>query len=363
MPAPRFVSPGAMGGNAIEKFLVERELMQRKQQEEVFRQQQIQEQAQHQAAQLQLQQQQEQRVAAAQKLQEADMERQRGFQRASTIAQTALPGDVVDDPTASLLREQGFGSQMQQGQPTQGPLLGEDASGVPQYQVTPGVLQMRGGSQYMNAQAQREAATSTATANRTAADERAAADRATRESIAAAAAGGQAETRGLRNQLTQIQIDREKEKVDAATAAKQAKSDAAVQYGNEIASLVDELLDSSGNLKPELAHVVGPISGRTGAWTGDQQTALEKINRLVGLLDINKLREMKSQSATGASGFGALSEKELGILESAGSTLRNRLQGEGNYASELARIRSTVKGPGGSTKATAADLIRKYGGP
>jgi hypothetical protein len=69
MGSPRFVSPGAMAGNAIEQFLMQRQQEAMQQQEAEFRRQQAEEMAQRQAAQLALQQEQEARVAAEQQRQ------------------------------------------------------------------------------------------------------------------------------------------------------------------------------------------------------------------------------------------------------------------------------------------------------
>lgn len=132
-------------------------------------------------------------------------------------------------------------------------------------------------------------------------------------------------------------------KADATEAQKKALGSMQA-YGDDILSVINNLVDEQGNLKKPIAGVVGNVEGAIpNMLRGEQgQTALADIDRLQGLLDINKLSEMKAQSRTGASGFGVLSEKELGVLESAASTLRNRRQSEAAYATELKRIRDAI---------------------
>src|SRR5687767_1814070 len=63
MGSPRFVSPGALGGNAIEEFLMKQAMLKRQAQMDAMQQQMQQQQSSRQDAALQLQQQQEQRIA------------------------------------------------------------------------------------------------------------------------------------------------------------------------------------------------------------------------------------------------------------------------------------------------------------
>lgn len=311
---------GAAGGaaKALTEILAERK--QAELQAAALQQQQIQNTRADQE--LGLQRQQESRAAEYQRKQLEDAEYQRKFQRATTIADNAMPGDMPDEATAALLKEMGYGSQLQPGTPAAG---------------APGPIKLRGGIKYIQSRENREAA-----------DARAGESNDLRRELATIAASGQSESRGLRNQLTQMQIDAAKEKQDAAKTAARHADDAVTQYGNDISSVVGELIDEHGNLRPEVAGVVGALDARTPDWSEGANSALAKIDRLISLLDINKLREMKAQSKTGASGFGALSEKELGVLESSGSTLRNRRVGEGTYAAELKRIASTIRKPSGA---------------
>jgi len=89
--------------------------------------------------------------------------------------------------------------------------------------------------------------------------------------------------------------------------------------------------------------------------TGGANTADADLNSLISALDINTLQQLKRQSKTGATGFGALSDRELGVLENAGTTLRNRRQGEPAIAAEFKRLLESVTDapPGGGSGAVA----------
>ncbi len=142
----------------------------------------------------------------------------------------------------------------------------------------------------------------------------------------------------LDRQLKQMKVEGEQQKQEQAASADKAKSDAIGHYKSDIRSTINELIDANGNLKPDAAAVVGPFDALTPTIRGASNTALAKLNHLISLISIEKLREMKAQSRTGASGLGALSGKELDLLTSAGSTLGNRKQDEAAYARQLKAI-------------------------
>jgi hypothetical protein len=70
---------------------------------------------------------------------------------------------------------------------------------------------------------------------------------------------------------------------------------------------------------------------------------------------VDLLGELKSQSKTGATGFGALSDKELSILQSSASKLENSNMSDQDVIAELGRIREHLlrvkEEPGGVTSA------------
>jgi hypothetical protein len=170
--------------------------------------------------------------------------------------------------------------------------------------------------------------------------------------------------------------------ISAKQAADMANNDRALtamkSYGDDMLSVIDNLIDDKGKLKPGAASVIGGMGGALPEWayaSEEGQSALADIDRLQSMLNINTLRELKSQSRTGASGFGALSEKELGVIESSASKLRRRRQAENVYADELLRIRNAIKanrggggggtdGGGGGTpkQETAAEKIKRLSG-
>jgi hypothetical protein len=328
-----FVSPGAAAGNAIQEFLIQRALQDRQRQLDALNKQNTEADNQRADAQLALQRQQEARVADLARQTAADKEDEQQYRRASNMATIGLPS-VLSVQDADALRKYGYGG-----------LITEP---------TPGVLQFAGGSQYQNARTSAAERAAEAEKARQAAAERADADRQTREMIAGMSAQGRNATADLDRQIKQQKIDAEAQKQADAEKAAKASADAVSQYQNDITSTVNNLLDEQGNLRPDAAGVVGMLDSRTPTIREGSQGALAQIDRLVGMLDINKLREMKAQSKTGASGFGALSEKELNVLENAASLLRNRGMSEAAYAAELKRIRDTVNKQGGVAPAPSS---------
>src|SRR5688572_6571457 len=134
-----FGSPGAAASNAIQQFLMQRELAEQQRMEQEFRRQQAEGQSARAQQQLMVDAERERRIAEQQRTQQADLDTEREFRRATTIASSALPDDPVDAVTAELLRRHGYGGQIREGQPTQGAYLGDDEQAVPQYNVVPGI--------------------------------------------------------------------------------------------------------------------------------------------------------------------------------------------------------------------------------
>lgn len=140
-------------------------------------------------------------------------------------------------------------------------------------------------------------------------------------------------------------------------AANQRAVEAMRLFGDDMLNVIDSLIDEQGNLKPEAAGVIGGIGGARPDWayvSEASQGALANIDRLQSMLNIDTLRDMKNQSRTGATGFGALSERELNVVESSASKLRRRRQADADYAAELKRLRDTIKaGRGGGARPEA----------
>lgn len=151
------------------------------------------------------------------------------------------------------------------------------------------------------------------------------------------------------------------------------------QQAQETLAALNEVLEDSGKgdndqLTSDAADAVGKsrifgLQYIPGTRTKAGEAA---INRLKANLVINLIGEMKAQSRTGATGFGALNIKELGVLEQAASKLDPSLDEE-TFRKELIRIRSKLKlilQPSSSDNPTvtnappakldAAALIKKY---
>lgn len=141
----------------------------------------------------------------------------------------------------------------------------------------------------------------------------------------------------------------------------------------ETISAIDTLLDKSGNLTPLAQSAVGKnrVLGLHKVPGTQSRTADVTINNLKSRLVIDLIAEMKAQSRTGATGFGAMNMRELGILEAAIGKLDPSME-ESAFAAELKRIRekldlimkptdgfSETKVPPGGKK-NPMDLINKY---
>jgi hypothetical protein len=387
MPRYDFVSPGAMAGNAIEQFLMQREQEEMQRQEMAFRQQQAQEQAQRQAAQLALQQQQESRIGEFQQQQQADLVEQRNAGRAANIYENRLPG-VIDQGTVDFIRKYGYDLPTEQGQPTQGEHLGVDENSVDQYAVTPGILQTSGGAKYQGARvAAQERAAQAAEAQRAAAEraaeaeagknERAQESNELRAIIAGAANAGRAETTGLRNDLLRRDIAAKDEKAADKQKADKRSRDAARVTAGATVDVLKELADfdeqGRATLKPEAQNLFGMRNPLAQYMPGSKTaTAKGALDRLKGRAIVDLLNEMKNQSATGATGFGALSGPELKLLENAATELNSANISDTRAAAELERIYRMARqlygeepaqdtmAPGPGQTLSAAQLIEKY---
>lgn len=300
-----FTSVGGDATNAIQKFLVQRAMQQRQQDLDVRARAEEARQAEQQAADLKLRQEQETRVAAAQKTAQADAERERTFRRASNIATTGVPG-IIDQDTAGLLKGEGFGGLVNEGPVSQGAFQGNDDNEIPQYAVSPGILQFAGGSQYQNARAAEQARAEAATAAQAAAKERADADRAGREEIARLGAGARSETAGLRNDLLETQIAAAKQKQTDADAAK-------VKSEGDAASVTRSAITQLERLKthPGLAKASGAYEMR--GFTQDAQNFNAIREQVINSLALPNLGALK----------GPMSDKDIAFVKNISTRLDN----------------------------------------
>lgn len=386
---PKFVSPGAMAGNAIQDFLAQRELQNRQRMIDELMQQ-------KQAADLDYRNRDLAQRTSQQQENQANLEHERGFRRATTLSQQALPGDPVDAATRELMTTHGYGGQVQTtpGILQQGPEITSadaDPEGIPTYGVLdiPESSTMRGGSQYLSARAasqERQAqATEANTARVAAAEEaqrgradenernrQAAATRATeandtRAMIAGMANQGRAETTNLRNDLLRTQVDAAGQKAQEKTVSDKRAKDAARVTSGATIDVLKQLADFDANgvatLKPATANLFGARNPLAQYVPGSETaTARAAMDRLKGRVIVDLLNEMKNQSRTGATGFGALSGPELALLENAASQLNSSNIGDARAAEELSRIYATAQQLYGDDQAPETQTQTSGGG-
>lgn len=110
-----------------------------------------------------------------------------------------------------------------------------------------------------------------------------------------------------------------------------------VAQAQDFASTIDSTLNTIERLKkaPRLNDVIGAVEGRMPALLSDESAdAIALVDQLQSQLAISELQRMKAASPTGASGFGALSEKELAIIMNAPQNLR-RAQSEKQFRANM----------------------------
>ncbi len=146
----------------------------------------------------------------------------------------------------------------------------------------------------------------------------------------------------------------------------------------ETLDVLNELQDEkTGKLNPKYTGAIGASRMFGGQYIPGTQTRGGEvaINRLKSLLIVDLIAEMKKQSRTGATGFGQLNAKELGVLEGAASKLDPSLD-EPTFNAELSRVREKLKKilqpadgltpttlpKGGGTTKTPEDYWKEAGG-
>jgi hypothetical protein len=339
MPQYDFVSPGDMGRNRLEQFLVQRELQQRQRMIDAQKQQEAEAQLRQRDEEIALRRESEARQGKAQEEQMAGLEDERKFRRASTIHTNALPG-VIDPATADLLKTQGFGSIVKQGQPTQGAFLGEDEQSIPQYDVIPGVLETSGGTAYQQARAAEAARAEQAQGAQAAAAERAAADReaaaeraregnATRETIARVGAGNASASRGLQDQLTQLRIEAETAKQEATRAEQGRNAKAFTDAAQTTLSLIDRL-----EQHPGVARITGNMEML--GWTQPAKDAAAIRDQLIASLTLPNLGTLK----------GPMSDKDVQFVKQLATRLSSPGISEQEFRQAITEAKTKLSGGG-----------------
>ena len=123
----------------------------------------------------------------------------------------------------------------------------------------------------------------------------------------------------------------------------------AFMSAQEVISGIDNLLKKdpeTGTKRFQIA--VGPIEGRTSGMAlptekGEKSFQInQEIKTLLAQKALNTITEMKNASRTGATGFGAMNEKELGLIEADIASLDPRLSDKAFEAS-LNRIKQRMQ--------------------
>lgn len=278
-------------------------------------------------ADLNLRRQQEGRVAEAQRKQLEDAEYQRGFQRANTIAETAMPGDEADDETAALLKQYGLGNMLQPGEAPQAGGVVDPAQPAPKPR-----LKLRGGIRYIQGKENREAA-----------DQRARESNDLRQELATIAASGRAESTGLRNQLTQLQIDQQREKLEAAQTQR-------TQHANDVQGNAQNAIAIAQRLKthPGLNKMYGAYEMR--GFTQDARDAAALRDQLVAALTLPNLGSLK----------GPMSDKDVLFIKSLATRLQDSHISEGEAARAIDE--AVAKLSGGASQGRDLQPQASHGG-
>jgi hypothetical protein len=122
---------------------------------------------------------------------------------------------------------------------------------------------------------------------------------------------------GLKNQLIQVQIDKINEKREADKEKKTTETNQSVAKLSGLESSLETAFTTAEKaLKLAPNSLVGGISQAVASsipWT-DAKALSNLVSSLNSEKAIGTLEELKTQSRTGATGFGALNEKELTLL-------------------------------------------------
>ena len=408
----QFVSPGAEALKALQAELLMREKLKSQQAQDELAKQQESRMERALAAEIERSKATEGRLTAAEtRAREAEEYARVGDIVEDAGADTSL---AVDSPQAAMVKKFRPERIASESKAEQGDFLGNDEENIPQYNVLPGVVKLRPGFKYEQARATEDARKDAA---RIAAESRRdtlLAQIAEREARAQDSADLRRElaqmNAGLRQQGLDIQqqgVDIRQDAADQKTAeAKEAKENtrkSMEEYGSSLMRNAEDLIDPGiltlpekktftdltdedikkfsdediqKIVKPTLARSVGTAEGVAvlGAIPSvlrmdvkSRELGKAAIDNLASMLAVNTLLDLKKQSRTGATGFGALSERELSVIENAASRLRAKRLSDTDYAREVLRIYAAAARSRGAaqvndpSKVDVKSLREKYG--
>lgn len=112
--------------------------------------------------------------------------------------------------------------------------------------------------------------------------------------------------------------EKAKMEIDAAKQADQIKTQATIDTAQGALNAIKEIEDK--------INFFGPIEGRIPAMLNPKKIEWQaNVNNLTGRNIVNLMNEMKSQSRTGATGFGQLNRAELKVIEDASMVLKKEM--------------------------------------
>ncbi len=153
--------------------------------------------------------------------------------------------------------------------------------------------------------------------------------------------GVQRQKLGIAEQDAELRKEKAVRATDKAIEAHQKQKLASANEITQINAFVDlaESIASSENLK----YVTG--IGRLLSWVPGTASAdlNSDLDRLLSMGAIETMAKLKKESATGSTGFGALSEKELKTIQSSFSSINDPKQSPSKKRQELKRIAKTMR--------------------
>jgi len=136
-----------------------------------------------------------------------------------------------------------------------------------------------------------------------------------------------ASTDAYRNATLDAKKDTKQEKIDQKKLVDQNLLSTALSANQEQINKINELFDPEGNLKEDVAANYGTTLGmQLPVVFQSTADARSKLNNVNANSFIRALGDMKSQSATGASGLGGLSEKEGDKVQAASNAAADTRQ-------------------------------------
>lgn len=137
-------------------------------------------------------------------------------------------------------------------------------------------------------------------------------------------------------------------KIDEAEEKKQYADESLRNSAQENLSTIEQVKKGSKFFGPmgDVPSVYAPSSLLGMGNYRDRKNWESNVNKLLSQKAIDVMMEMKKASKNGASGFGALSEKELAVLQSASTALNKGLDPQDalHYLDEMEKIHRKVLG-------------------